>query len=118
MNYTPHGKHLIAGEWRASDELFSSSPAHGPAHDFSVGTVELVERACLAAEAAFWDYGYSSRATRAKFLNAIADEIDARGTEITEIGSQESGLPEARLERGAGSNSRSATAFCVAYRKG
>ena len=98
MNYTPHGKHLIAGEWRASDELFSSSPAHGPAHDFSVGTVELVERACVAAEAAFWDYGYSSRATRAKFLNAIADEIDARGAEITEIGSQESGLPEARLE--------------------
>ncbi|MFG6583463.1 aldehyde dehydrogenase (NADP(+)) [Sulfitobacter sp. 1A12779] len=98
MAFTPHGKHLIAGEWIATDDRFSSSPAHGPAHDFSVGTVELVDQACEAAEAAFWDYGYSSRATRAKFLNAIADEIDARGAEITEIGSQESGLPEARLE--------------------
>ncbi|MFG6580363.1 aldehyde dehydrogenase (NADP(+)) [Sulfitobacter sp. 1A13191] len=98
MAFTPHGKHLIAGEWIATDDRFSSSPAHGPAHDFSVGTVELVDQACEAAEAAFWGYGYSSRATRAKFLNAIADEIDARGAEITEIGSQESGLPEARLE--------------------
>ncbi|MFG6518514.1 aldehyde dehydrogenase (NADP(+)) [Sulfitobacter sp. 1A13496] len=98
MAFTPHGKHLIAGEWVATDDRFSSSPAHGRAHDFSVGTVEMVDQACEAAEAAFWDYGYSSRATRAKFLNAIADEIDARGAEITEIGSQESGLPEARLE--------------------
>ena len=98
MAFTPHGKHLIAGEWIATDDRFSSSPAHGPVHEFSVGTVDLVDQACEAAEAAFWDYGYSSRATRAKFLNAIADEIDARGAEITEIGSQESGLPAARLE--------------------
>ncbi|KZX95618.1 MULTISPECIES: aldehyde dehydrogenase (NADP(+)) [unclassified Sulfitobacter] len=98
MAFTPHGKHLIAGEWIATDDRFSSSPAHGPVHDFSVGTVDLVDQACEAAEAAFWDFGYSSRATRAKFLNAIADEIDARGAQITEIGSQESGLPTARLE--------------------
>ncbi|MEP2680658.1 MAG: aldehyde dehydrogenase (NADP(+)) [Sulfitobacter sp.] len=98
MAFTPHGKHLIAGEWIATDDRFSSSPAHGPVHEFSVGTVDLVDQACEAAEAAFWDYGYSSRATRAKFLNAIADEIDARGTQITEIGSQESGLPAVRLE--------------------
>ena len=98
MAFTPHGKHLIAGEWIATDDRFSSSPAHGPVHEFSVGTVDLVDQACEAAEAAFWDYGYSSRATRAKFLNAIADEIDARGAQITEIGSQESGLPAARLE--------------------
>ena len=98
MAFTPHGKHLIAGEWIATDDRFSSSPAHGPVHEFSVGTVDLVDQACEAAEAAFWDYGYSSRATRAKFLNAIADEIDARGAEITEIGSQESGLPAVRLE--------------------
>ena len=98
MAFTPHGKHLIAGEWIATDDRFSSSPAHGPVHEFSVGTVDLVDQACEAAEAAFWDYGYSSRATRAKFLNAIADEIDARGAQITEIGSQESGLPAVRLE--------------------
>tara|TARA_R110002049_G_scaffold188402_1_gene356778 strand:- start:5313 stop:6830 length:1518 start_codon:yes stop_codon:yes gene_type:complete len=98
MAFTPHGKHLIAGDWIASDDTFASTPAHGPAHDFSVGTPELVARACEAAEAAFWDYGYSTRSDRAAFLNAIADEIDARGAQITEIGTQESGLPAARLD--------------------
>lgn len=34
----------------------------------------------------------------AAFLNAIADEIEARGAAITEIGMQETGLPEGRLE--------------------
>jgi hypothetical protein len=37
-------------------------------------------------------YGYSTRETRAAFLNAIADEIDARAGAITEIGTQETGL--------------------------
>eukprot|EP01031_Cornospumella_fuschlensis_P050868 gene50868-62214_t len=32
------------------------------------------------------------------FLRAIADEIEARAEAITEIGSQETGLPEARLQ--------------------
>ncbi|MCG6903301.1 MAG: aldehyde dehydrogenase (NADP(+)) [Rhodobacter sp.] len=96
--FTPHGKHLIAGDWVAGETTFSSEPAHGPVHAFSVGTPDLVDRACTAAEAAFATYGYSSRADRAAFLNAIADEIEARGEAITEIGSQETGLPEARLQ--------------------
>ena len=98
MAFTPHGKHLIAGDWVASDETFPSRPAQGPSHSFSVGTAELVDRACEAAEAAFWTYGYSTRSDRAAFLNAIAEEIDARGAQITEIGTQETGLPAARLE--------------------
>ncbi|MGP6087946.1 aldehyde dehydrogenase (NADP(+)) [Antarctobacter jejuensis] len=96
--FTPHGKHLIAGEWVAGETTFTSEPAHGPAHDYSVGTPALVDRACQAAEEAFWSYGYSTREARAAFLNAIADEIDARGEAITEIGTQETGLPEARLQ--------------------
>jgi NADP-dependent aldehyde dehydrogenase len=98
MTFTPHGKHLIAGEWVAGDATFDSSPAHGPVHAFSVGTVELVDQACQAAEDAFLSYGYSTREDRAAFLNAIADEIDARGDAITEIGTQETGLPAARLQ--------------------
>ncbi|WP_415182497.1 aldehyde dehydrogenase (NADP(+)) [Phaeovulum sp.] len=98
MSFTPHGKHLIAGDWIGSDQTFKSEPATGPAHDFCVGTVDLVNRACDAAEDAFWIYAYTSRADRAAFLNAIADEIDARADAITQIGSQETGLPEARLQ--------------------
>ncbi|MCJ7873292.1 aldehyde dehydrogenase (NADP(+)) [Phaeobacter sp. J2-8] len=98
MTFTPHGKHLIAGAWVANDATFDSSPAHGPSHAFSVGTVELVDQACQAAEDAFLSYGNSTREERAVFLEAIADEIDARGDAITEIGTQETGLPEARLQ--------------------
>lgn len=98
MTFTPHGKHLIAGAWRETGLTFQSDPAHGDAHNFSVGTPDLVDQACEAAEEAFWSYGYTSTSNRAAFLNAIADEIDARGDAITEIGIQESGLPEARLE--------------------
>ncbi|MCB1422580.1 MAG: aldehyde dehydrogenase (NADP(+)) [Nitratireductor sp.] len=92
------GKHLVAGEWVGSKIRFSSSPAHGPSHEFAIGTPDLVDQACRAAEEAFWSYGYSSREDRARFLNAVADEIEARGDAITEIGTQETGLPEARLQ--------------------
>ncbi|OOG71236.1 aldehyde dehydrogenase (NADP(+)) [Sinorhizobium sp. A49] len=98
MVFTPKGKHLVAGEWLDGAGTFASTPSHGPAHDFAVGTVELVNRACEAAEEAFWTYGNSSRAERATFLRAIADEIEARAEAITAIGSQETGLPEARLQ--------------------
>ena len=96
------GKHLIAGDWVATGARFSSAPLSGPAHDFSVGAPDLVQRAAEAAELAFESYSALSRSDRAAFLNKIADEIDARGTLITETGCQETGLPEARLngERG------------------
>ncbi|SES07285.1 NADP-dependent aldehyde dehydrogenase [Tranquillimonas rosea] len=100
--FTPHGKHLIAGEWVSGGGTFSSAPVAGSAHEFSNGTPELIDRAAKAAEEAFWSYGYSTREQRAAFLDAIADEIEARGDKITAIGTAESGLPEGRLngERG------------------
>ncbi len=98
MTFTPHGKHLIAGDWVAGDDTFASAPAFGPAHDYAVGRLTDVDRAAKAAEAAFWQFGYASRADRAAFLNAIADEIENRGAAITEIGTRETGLPAARLE--------------------
>ncbi|PWK69929.1 aldehyde dehydrogenase (NADP(+)) [Aminobacter sp. AP02] len=98
MAFTPKGKHLVAGEWLDGSGTFDSAPAHGPVHQFAAGTVDLVNRACEAAEDAFWSYGYSMRGERAAFLRAIADEIEARAADITEIGSQETGLPEARLQ--------------------
>ncbi|MFC3076200.1 aldehyde dehydrogenase (NADP(+)) [Shinella pollutisoli] len=98
MAFIPNGKHLVAGEWLAGNGTFSSAPAHGPAHEFAAGTVELVNRAAEAAEEAFWSYGYSTAKERAAFLRAIADEIEARADDITEIGTQETGLPVARLQ--------------------
>jgi alpha-ketoglutaric semialdehyde dehydrogenase len=96
------GNHLIAGEWTSAPETFDSAPAHGPARSFAAGTPRLVNLACEAAEAAFPSYSALPRETRSVFLETIADEIDARGDAITEIGCAETGLPQARLigERG------------------
>ncbi|WP_417808138.1 aldehyde dehydrogenase (NADP(+)) [Thioclava sp.] len=98
MTFTPHGKHLIAGTWISTEDTFVSAPVRGTSHKFSVGTPDLVAQACAAAEEAFWEFGYSSRETRSTFLNTIADEIEARGEAITEIGTQETGLPTGRLQ--------------------
>jgi NADP-dependent aldehyde dehydrogenase len=99
------GKHLIAGEWVGSADQFSSDPAQGPAHDFAAGTVDLVDRAARAAEDAFLSYSATTSKERAAFLNAIADEIDARIDALAEIGSQETGLPDARLRGETGRTS-------------
>lgn len=93
-----NGKHLIAGKWVAGDSTFSSSPAHGSSHQFAIGAPSHVDEAVQAAEKAFWSYGYAARTERAVLLRRIADEIDNRGGDITEIGTQETGLPAARLD--------------------
>ena len=69
---------------------------------FSIATTDDVETAAAAAEAAFPIYANLPREERAKFLEAIAEEIEALGDELVERAMQESGLPQARLigERG------------------
>jgi len=96
--FTPHGNHLIAGNWVAGEQKFASNPTTGDSFDFSIGTPQEIDRAVQAAEDAFWSYGYSSADQRAEFLNTIADEIELRGAAITEIGVCETGLPEGRLQ--------------------
>lgn len=93
-----NGKHLIAGNWVAGDATFQNTPTDGAPDSFAVGTPEHVDMAAKAAEEAFETYGYSTRAERAAFLKKVADEIEARGSEITEIGTRETGLPAVRLE--------------------
>ncbi|WP_111497407.1 aldehyde dehydrogenase (NADP(+)) [Marinobacter bohaiensis] len=102
LPFIPHGRHFIAGERIEGQTHFQSAPADGPAHTFSVGTPALVEDACQAAEEAFRSFGHSWREDRAVFLETIVEEIEARAESITEIGTQETGLPATRLvgERG------------------
>lgn len=96
--YAPHGLHLVAGEWVDSPQRFESDPAEGQPHSFAVGTRYLVDAAAKAASTAFQSYSQTSARQRAAFLRAIADEIEARASAITQIGMQETGLPKARLE--------------------
>jgi NADP-dependent aldehyde dehydrogenase len=118
VSFTPHGRHLIAGEWVAGAATFRNEPASGAAHDFAVGTPAHVDAAARAAEEAFWSYGYSTREERAAFLEAIADEIEARGEAITEIGSRETGLPPARLQGERGRTTGQLRLFASHIRKG
>ena len=112
------GNHLIAGEWVGNAQTFASAPAHGPSHDFALGTPAHVDAACRAAEAAFPAYSATTRAARAAFLNRIADEIDARGAEITQIGTQETCLPVARLEGERGRTTGQLRLFAAHILKG
>ncbi|SEN73192.1 NADP-dependent aldehyde dehydrogenase [Loktanella fryxellensis] len=96
------GHHLIDGDWVGGGVPFTSDPVTGdPVTVLSAGTAQ-VDAAMQAAEAAFAIYGWTSRTDRAAFLDAIADQIDARGDALTAHGSAETGLPAARLigERG------------------
>ena len=112
------GKHLIAGDWVQGETTFRSSPAQGGALEYSVGTPAHVDRAVRAAEAAFAAFGQTSRDERAVFLERIADEIEARGPEITAIGTGETGLPAARLDGERGRTTGQLRLFAAHIRKG
>jgi alpha-ketoglutaric semialdehyde dehydrogenase len=118
MTSAPHGRHLIAGDWVASTETFPNAPISGTPALFSAGTVEQVDAACRAAEAAFAAYSATSREDRAVFLETIAEEIDARGATITEIGTLETGLPAGRLEGERGRTTGQLRLFASHIRKG
>lgn len=92
------GKHLIAGDWVGGGVTFTSAPASGEGAVFASGGAAEVDRAARAAEEAFWSYSALSRAERAAFLERIAEEIEARGADLTAVGAAETGLPAARLE--------------------
>ena len=118
MSFKPRGHHLIAGVWVETGETFTSEPAHGPTHAFSAGTPELVAQACEAAEAAFDAYAGTTREARAVFLEAIAEEIEARADGVTEIGTQETGLPDARLNGERGRTTGQLRMFAAHIRQG
>ncbi|MEM5542744.1 aldehyde dehydrogenase (NADP(+)) [Sulfitobacter sp. AS92] len=118
MTFTPHGDHLIAGERVSAEAKFTSSPASGDAFEYSAGSPELIAEACDAAHKAFRAFAATSREERAVLLETIADEIDARGEQITEIGTAETGLPEARLQGERGRTTGQLRLFATHIRDG
>src|SRR6056297_2828985 len=118
MGYEPHGKHLIAGDWVSSQNTFTSQPVGSDGTSFCEGGADEVDRAVRAAEEAFATYGWTSREDRAAFLEAIAEEIDARGDDITRLGCAETGLPEARLQGERGRTTGQLRLFATHIRDG
>jgi 2,5-dioxopentanoate dehydrogenase len=95
------GKHLIAGLWIEGPSTFQSdNPTTGEKNEYSFfdATPELVDQAVFAARGSFEAFAKTSPFERANFLRTIADEINARGDDITKVAHSETALPAARLE--------------------
>ncbi|OSQ43985.1 aldehyde dehydrogenase (NADP(+)) [Thalassospira sp. MCCC 1A01428] len=95
------GKNYIAGEWLDGPDVFQAdNPATGEKlpTKFQQGTEQHVDQAARAANECAEEFASMSPSKRAGFLRACADEIDARGDELTEMGNLESALPPARLQ--------------------
>ncbi len=69
---------------------------------FYISSDEDVNKALIKADLAFTTFKQSSADDRAKFLDNIADEMEALGETLVKRASLETGLPEARIigERG------------------
>ena len=92
------GGHLIDGCWECgAGEVFASEPATGAPRRFASATAAEVEAAARAAEDAFGAYSVTTAQQRARLLDRIAAEMQARECDIIAIASTETGLPEARM---------------------
>lgn len=104
MNLT--GKQLIGFETKASGQRnfqgIQAATGEALLQVFVEATAEEAQEALTKASAAFKVYRNVSDGERAKFLNAIAEEILAIGDVLIQTACAESGLPEARIngERG------------------
>jgi len=100
MNLT--GQLLIGHDERggAGPGFHAIDPATGAtlAPAFCSASSDDVERAARLAECAFDAYRSTTSGQRARFLEAIADGIEALGAQLIERAMQETGLPRARLE--------------------
>jgi 2,5-dioxopentanoate dehydrogenase len=103
---TLHGKSLIAGTpgLPGGKTFRAVNPAtNQPLEpDFHEASSPELERAMAGAAAAFADYRGRAGEVRARFLEAIATEIEALGDALLQRATAESGLPLARItgERG------------------
>ena len=80
--------------------LYATNPADGSRLEpaFPSGGADEVDQACRLADAAFDTYRETPPATRAAFLEAIADQLLDLGDELIDRSMAESGLPRARME--------------------
>ncbi|OHZ00059.1 aldehyde dehydrogenase (NADP(+)) [Salinicola sp. MIT1003] len=91
------GQQTVKG---ARDPIVAINPATGERMptEFFGGTAEDVARACDLAWSAFDTYRETSLEERARFLETIADEIEAIGDDLIERAVAESGLPQGRIQ--------------------
>ena len=115
------GSILVGNADRRSAALFHAvNPATGEAlpQAFSEATADHVAAACALAEAASPAFAALPPATRAAFLEAVAEAIVAIGDDLITTAMAESGLPRMRLEGERGRTCGQLRMFAVELRKG
>ncbi|MDH7637366.1 aldehyde dehydrogenase (NADP(+)) [Sphingomonas oryzagri] len=115
------GHFLIGARAVARDATFSGyDPSRGEqiAPAFSISTAEDVAEACRLAAEAFDAFRDTDPDQRARFLETIADNIDALGDALVARAMQESGLPQARLTGERGRTSGQLRLFATHLRRG
>ena len=85
---------------------------------FYQATEQEAGRACLAAEQAFAAFSATSPVERARFLDTIADELDALGDEFIQLVMRETALPEGRIRGERARTSGQMRLFAQVLRRG
>jgi NADP-dependent aldehyde dehydrogenase len=116
------GHNFIGGQRSAlsSVQLHSLDATTGEAlpHSFVQATEAEVDSAAKAAAAAFPLYRNLSAETRAGFLDAIADELDALGDDFVATVCRETALPAGRIQGERGRTSGQMRLFAKVLRRG
>lgn len=99
------GQSFIAGTWvKPAGESFQSFNPYNmeSMYNFASCGSDEIEQAAKAAESAFQQYRNLDGEAIGRFLNSIADEIEALGDQLLEVADSETGLGRVRLagERG------------------
>jgi NADP-dependent aldehyde dehydrogenase len=116
------GEMLIgANAVRGTEDTFQAiNPATGEtlAPTFHGGNAADVDRACQLAEAAFDTYRATTPEQRARFLESIAEGIEALGDELVQRAHAETALPIARLQGERGRTAGQLRLFARVVRDG
>lgn len=115
------GSFLIGAQAVTGTETFRAfDPSTGEEIEpqFSVSTADHVALACRLAAEAFDRFRETTPEDRARFLEAIADRIDALGDGLVDRAMRESGLPRPRLTGERGRTSGQLRLFANVLREG
>ena len=122
MSTSIYGKSLINGQWVTGTEgtLTGLNPATDEAlePEFSLLGAEQLDEATAAAQEAFSSYRATTPEQRAAFLDEAAEQIEARRDDIIARGTQETGLPEARLNGETSRTTNQLRLFATVLRHG
>ena len=115
------GVHLIAGEEiEGEGTLRAINPVSGVELEptFAEATAENIDAAVSAAFSVHESRSVADPEQRARLLEAAAERIEALGSEITDRGMQETGLPQARFEGERGRTCHQLRLFASVVREG